>query len=193
VGDTDAARQKMTKDTVRKQWDSAVEEAASWKAGVMVTEWGYDPKGIRAAEYLTWQSELAEEHLASSFFWVWKEQEQGQWGCFDYDAATGAWSSRPEMKKLLARVRPAAVAGWPQHYAFDRASGVFELVFTDDPTVDAPHVLSIAPVLGAPLEVTCDGDPVPGALPDARGDLSLVCGHGDGKAHTLRITVAPLP
>lgn len=188
----DPARMKMTKDTLRPQVLNAVDEAASWGAGLMVTEWGYAPSGIRAEEYLTWQSELHEEAMASSFFWLWKEQSQGRWGCFDYAETAGTWAPRGAMQKVLARVRPAAVSGWPEAYAFDRATGRFTMTFVSDPTILAPTVIAIAKTLGPPSSVTCDGAPV-SATQDARLDLSLACGVGDGKPHTITVQVEPLP
>ena len=191
AGSNDAGRMTMTKDTVRPQVMNAVDEAQSWGAGLMITEYGYAPTGIRSDEYLTWQSELHEEAMASSFFWLWKEESQGSWGCFDgSDEAT--WTPRPAMQKVLARVRPSAVSGWPKAYAFDRAKGAFTLTFTSDPTIDAPTLVAIAKVLGAPTAVTCDGATVT-ATPDAHGTLSLDCGRGDGKEHTIAVSVAPLP
>jgi hypothetical protein len=94
------------------------------------------------------------------------------------------------MERWLARVRPAAVAGWPQSIGFDRASGVFEMRFVSDPKITAPHQIAVAPVLGAPTEVTCDGESVQGQV-DASGTMELSCGQADGREHVLRVVVAP--
>jgi endoglycosylceramidase len=189
----DPLRMTMTKETLRPQNERAVDEAASWGAALVVTEWGYAPTGVRAEEYYTWQAELSEEYQFSTFFWVWKEASQGAWGCFDHDAATGAFAPRARVQQLLARVRPARVAGWPEQYAFDRASGVFSLAFRDDPTAAGPTEISVAPALGAPLEITCDGQGVTGVVPDGNGTLALACGAGDGGRHVIGVRVAPLP
>ena len=188
-----AEQEQMTKDALRPSNAGAADEAASWDAPGLVTEWGYGPSSPHAAEFFTWQAELQEESQLSSFLWLWKELSPSFWGCYDYDAASHALTERATMKKWLARVRPSAVAGWPTSYGFDRATGVFELAFRGDPSVGAPHLIAVAPLLGAPLAVTCDGAAAPASPVDAWGTLAIVCGERDGKGHTLRVTVAPLP
>jgi endoglycosylceramidase len=193
AGDVDQARMTMTRDTLAPQNLNAREEADSWGAGLAFTEWGYDPQGIRADAYLTWQSELQDEVQASAFFWLWKEISQGSWGCFDRDAA-GAWTPRPRMQQVLARVRPSAIAGWPRSYQFDRATGAFSLTFTADPTTTGPTVIALAPLLGDPIEATCDGAAITPLPPlDAHHQLALDCGHGTSTEHTVTLKVAPLP
>ncbi len=192
VGDVEKARAAMTKDTLRPQVINAREEADAWRAGLFVTEYGYDPKGTRAAEYLTWQAELHEEVMASSFFWLWKESSQGSWGCYEFDAATGTFTPREALRLVLARVRATRVSGWPAETRFERATGVFSLRFRDDPTMVGDSVIAVAPALGAPLGVTCDGVLVDAAL-DARGELRVPCGKGTGEEHVLGVTVAPRP
>ncbi len=190
---TAAAQQAMTKADLEPSNQSASLEAASWDAPPLVTEWGYGPTSPNAESFFTWQSELQEQYMLSSFMWVWKELSSGYWGCFDYDATTSTFTERPTMKKALARVRPAAVAGWPGSYAFDRATGVFSLSFQSDPAVTAPHLIAVAPALGAPRAVTCDGVAVATKAYDAWGTLAVQCGQGDGVMHTLGVKVAPLP
>jgi endoglycosylceramidase len=192
-GATDAERAAMSKEDLRPSNESAAEEAASWDAPPLVTEWGYDPMGPKAPELFTWQSELQEEYALSSFLWVWKELPPADWGCFDYDSSTSTFSERAWMKKAIARVRPAAVAGWPAGYAFDRASGEFTLAFLSDPAVLDPHLIAVAPVLGTPVSVTCDGAPATYAAADTWGTLAVQCGQGDGAHHRLAVSVAPLP
>jgi hypothetical protein len=111
----------------------------------------------------------------------------------DYDATNNAFTERAMMKKALARVRPAAVAGWPGSYSFDRATGELSLTFQSDPAVTAPHLIAVASALGAPLSVTCDGAAVKTSAYDGFGTLAVQCGQGDGVKHTLGVKVAPLP
>ncbi len=179
----------MTKDTLRRSNENARAEADAWDAPLLVGEWGMDPKGARAAEYLAWQAELQDEARASSFFWVWKEDSQGSWGCFDRAASgAAAWAERTALRRALAHVRPMAVAGLPQHFGFDRTKGVFELVFTGDPEVVAPHLVSVPEILGAPTAVRCDGAPATYVL-EAHGVVSVKCGES-AKVHRLEVTVA---
>ncbi len=190
---TPAQQAAMTKEELVSSNASAAAEAASWDAPALVTEYGYSPDAPHAQDYFTWQSELQEQYALSSFMWVWKELPPADWGCFDYDAATSTFTERAWMKKVLARVRPAAVAGWPTTYGFDRASGSFTLAFQSDPSVLGPHLIAVAPVLGGPLAVTCDGRAVAAESADAWGTLAITCGQGDGASHTLTVSVAPLP
>jgi endoglycosylceramidase len=192
-GATDAEKEAVTKADLVRSNQSAAAEAASWDAPPLVTEWGYGPKDPKAEDYFTWQSELQEQFQLSSFLWLWKELSSGLSGCFDYDPTTGAFTERAWMKRALARVRPAAVAGWPLSYGFDRATGKFELKFQSDPAVTAAHLVAVAPALGAPEAVTCDGTPVDTTPADAWGTLAIQCGQADGAVHTLRVDVAPLP
>lgn len=181
----------LQKQDLRRSNENARHEADAWHAPLVITEWGFDPGLAVAGNYVTWQSELQEEYQASSFFWVWKEESQGSWGCFDHDAASGTWTARKGLEKALARVRPARVAGWPESYAFDRATGKFEMKFRADPTVTAPHLIAIARMLGKPLEVTCDGA---AAHYTADHDvLSVQCGQGDSAHHVLDVAVKPMP
>jgi endoglycosylceramidase len=189
VGD-DAAHQAMTKETLRRSNANARTEADAWQAPLIVTEWGYDPNGIQASAYFRWQSELQDEYGASSFFWVWKEESQGSWGCFDHDAATDSWTPRAAVRDALARVRPARVAGWPESVRFDRQSGELELDFRGNPRVKADHEIAIAPALGAPLVVSCDGAPADYSSLDY-GAISVRCARGKSGAHVLRVMVAP--
>jgi endoglycosylceramidase len=190
---TTAEQQGMTKDQLQPSEQAAAQEAASWDAPGLVTEWGYGPTSPNAESFFTWQSELQEQYQLSSFLWLWKELSSGFWGCFDYDSTTGAFTERPTMKKALARVRPAAVAGWPTSYSFDRATGAFQLAFQSSPKVTAPHLIAVATLLGAPTKVTCDGATITPTMADAYGTLSIQCGQGDGLDHTITVAVAPLP
>lgn len=179
-----------TRDALAPQVLKALDEAASWQAGLGFTEWGYDPNGKRAEDYLTWQSELQEQAQASSFFWLWKEDSQGSWGCFD--RAGEAWQERTRLRQVLARVRPAAVAGWPKEYRYDRASGAFSLTFTADPTATASTRIAVAPILGAPLAASCDGVAFSPQL-DPQGLLTTDCGRGSSTDHTVTLSLPPLP
>ncbi len=178
----------MTKDTLRRSNENARAEADAWEAPLLVGEWGMDPKGPRAAEYLAWQAELQDEARASSFFWVWKEDSQGSWGCFDRVASgTSAWAERTALRQALAHVRPMAIAGLPQRFSFDRAAGVFDLAFVGDPEVVAPHLVSVPEILGPPSAVRCDGEPATYVV-EAHGVVSVQCG-GSAKVHHLEVRV----
>lgn len=185
-GGSDAQHEAMTKDTLRPSNDSARFEADSWKAPLVVGEFGYDPNGIQADNYLAWQTELQDEYLASAFFWVWKEESQGAWGLFDHDAATGAWTERDHVRKALTRVAPEAVAGWPKAFGYDRAAKRFELTFTGDPAVKANHRIFVPGPddFASSFEVTCDGEAVTATRDEATGLIEFSCGP-DASDHTI--------
>jgi endoglycosylceramidase len=187
---TEAEREAMTKETLRPSNEAAKAEAESWEAPLAVGEYGYDPNGIQGENYLSWQVDLQDEYQASGFLWVWKEQSQGRWGVFDFDDATGAWTERDNVRKAVSRVVPEAVAGWPKRFGMDRTSMRFEMVFTADPTVTAPHHLFVPGPddYGPSFEVTCDGAPVTAERDPATGLVEVTCG-GDDQEHTL--VVAP--
>jgi endoglycosylceramidase len=189
----DELRQSLKKDDLLRSNDNALEEARSWQTPLMITEWGYNPEGVKASEYVAWQSEIQESMHASSFYWVWKENSQGSWGFFTYDAGSQQWKERPVLVKNMARVRMMALAGWPLSQSFDRKTGVYQAKFRADPTVTANHRLGIAKILGTTSKVTCDG--VPQSIPqaDAYGNLELVCGQGTNSEHELIVEVAPNP
>ena len=187
---TEDDHETITKDQLRRSNANARLEANGWQAPLVITEWGFGPDSPKADDYLRWQSELQEEYLASSFFWLWKEQSQGYWGCFDYDEPTDSFSPRQALRSSLARVRPAAVAGWPLSVAFDRSRGELSLQFHADPAVDASHLVSVAPALGEPSSVGCDGVEVPfSAL--GYGLIAVDCARGESGVHTLTVAVAP--
>jgi endoglycosylceramidase len=180
----------MTKDTLRRSNENARAEADAWNAPLLVGEWGMDPRGPRASTYLAWQSELQDEARASSFFWLWKEDSQGSWGCFDRAApGAGAWTERTALRRALARVRPAAIAGLPERFGYDAGKGSFELTFTGDPDVVAPHLIVVPELLGPPLHVRCDGADVP-YVSQGHGTIAVRCG-STPKAHRLEVAVAP--
>ncbi len=175
---TDQERQMMTKDTLSFSHVNARNEAKSWDTPLAITEFGYDPNGIQADNYLQWQTELTDEGLASGFFWVWKETSQGSWGLFDYDAATSAWIERDHVRSSITRIVAEAVSGWPTSMGFDRATGTFTLEFTGDPAIKAPNLIATPDPLdlGPSYEVTCDGAAVSATRDPATGVLEVPCG-----------------
>ena len=187
-GGSDAQHQAMTKDTLRHSNESARDEADSWSAPLVIGEYGYDPNGIQADNYLTWQTELQDEYQASAFLWVWKEQSQGSWGMFDHDDATDAWTERAHVTQAISRVVPEAVAGWPKTFGYDRAKKRFELVFVGDPSILGPHRIFVpgASDFASAFEITCDGKVVEATRDPKTGLVEVPCG-SDATEHTLVI------
>ena len=185
---TAAQREAMTEETLAFSNTSARAEAESWGAPLVITEFGYDPAGIKADDYLAWQVGLHDRERASSFFWLWKEESQGGWGLYDRDASTGAWTERDHVRRALARVTAEAVAGWPTRLGYDRAARRFEVAFRGDGAITAPNRLFVpgSDDFAAAFEVRCDGAAVAAARDPASGIVEVACG-GPGD-HVLELS-----
>jgi len=185
---TDAQRAAITKETLRPSNEAARDEAESWRAPLVITEFGYDPDRPEFSDYIAWQLELQDDVHASSYFWLWKEQSQDSWGIHDFDPETGGWKERPEVLSALARVAPERIPGFPVRYGYDRSARRFELTFDGEPAVDAQAVLRVPPALGATnLSAACDGESVVVTREEAHAAVRLRCG-GAGR-HTLVLSL----
>jgi hypothetical protein len=183
---TEAQRRSFTRETLRPMHVSAVREAEAWGTPLLIGEWGYDPNGIRAEEYLVWNAELADEYAESWAFWVWKERSQGQWGMHDYDEATDTWTERPLLVRALSRPRPERIAGWPRRFGFDVATGVLEVRFRGEDAVTAPSQLYLPERAPATFRVRCDDAELTGLSRDPASGLVEVPCNGDGE-HVIRV------
>jgi endoglycosylceramidase len=185
---TEAQRAAMTPGDLRGATESAATEATLWGTPLLITEWGYDPRGTRAADYHRFQQDLQAEYQAGAMYWVWKERSQGAWGLHDYDAATGAWAVRPEVRRMLARVRPEAIAGEPVRWSYDAVARRFELVFVGLPERRGPHRIYVpgADDFAAAYEVSCDGVRLATTRDAATGVVEVTCGAGAG-THTVTV------
>jgi endoglycosylceramidase len=185
---SDAQRKAMTRTKLEPSNKGAASEARSWKAPLVITEFGYGPDAIQADNYLRWQTELQDQYQASAFFWVWKEQSQGSWGIYSYDETSGQWSERDHVRQALSRVVPEAISGWPTRFGYDRETKRFELEFTGDPAITAPSRLYV-PAAGdfaASFDLTCDGQAAGSARDEKSGIVEVACG-GAG-THTIVLT-----
>lgn len=185
---TPAQLMSFTIDTLEGAIASARDEARAWGTPLLITEWGYDPRGTRADDYYDLQQTLQERYMASAMLWLWKEESQGSWGLHDYDAASQRWTLRADMRRRLARVRPEAVAGLPTRYGYDRAARRFTLEYTGSAAVTAPTRLYVpaAEDFAASYAVTCDGRAVTVTRDAATGVVDVPCA-GVG-AHTVTVT-----
>jgi endoglycosylceramidase len=181
-------RRAFTRDTLRVSNANAVREAAAWGTPLLITEFGYDPRGTRAQEYLELQGDIQDEFGASAAFWVWKENSQGAWGLFDYDMTTGRWTERAAVRRAVTRVMPEAIAGWPEGWRYDRATRRFELRYQGSDAVSAPTRIFVpAPEdFAASFEVTCDGAVVRAGRSPTTGVVQVPC-TGPG-LHVVTVT-----
>lgn len=192
-GDDSKWRASFTLDDLLPSNQSARDEADSWHAPLFIGEFGWGPGDERFADYVGWQLDLQDRFMASSTFWVWKEQDEGSggggWGLFDRDPASGAWSERASARRVFARVVPEAIAGWPESWSWDASTRRFTLTFIGDPSVTAPTLLHLPlpdDVPGA-FRVTCDGRAV-NVAPNDDGVVSVTCA-GSGE-HVIVAEVA---
>lgn len=192
-GDDSAWRSSFTIEDLRPSNESAREEADSWRAPLFVGELGWGPGDKRFADYVGWQLDLQDQYMASSTFWLWKEQDEGSggggWGLFDRDPTTGAWTERASTRRVFARVVPEAIGGWPESWSWSSSARRFMLTLIGDPAVTAPTLLHLPTPEDAPgvFHFTCDGAAV-SVAPDADGVVSIACG-GRGE-HVIVAEVA---
>lgn len=153
---TDAQRMGFTVDTLLPAVQSAREEAGLWGVPLAVTEWGYDPRGIRAEAYYDAMMDAHGRSGASSFLWLWKEESQDSWGLHSWDAAARRWSERAEVFRWISRPRPLAVAGDLSSWSWDARARALTVRYAPRAEVTAPHELWLPAALGA-WTLRCDG------------------------------------
>jgi hypothetical protein len=163
---TDAQRMAFTLETLLPSVRSARDEATLWGAPLVVTEWGYDPAGIRAEAYYEAMQEAQAQVGASALLWLWKEQSQGSWGMHRWDAAAGRWEERAEVFRWLARPRPVAVAGDLTRWSWDAAARTLTVRYAPRTDVTAPHALYL-PALTPTTTWTLRCEGATGATVDA--------------------------
>lgn len=164
---TDAQRESFTIATLRRGNRTAADEARRWGTPLFIGEFGYDPEGIRAAEYYRMQLDLQDEIGASSAVWLWKEDSQDSWGFHDFEE--GAWVLRDDVVALFDRGLPERIAGWPQGWTW--ADDRLVLTYDGDAEITAPTALRLPE--GA-WSITCDGAPAEVTLNEGRHEVACV-------------------
>ncbi|MCS6856835.1 MAG: cellulase family glycosylhydrolase [Sandaracinaceae bacterium] len=180
-------RRSFTKETLRRSHENAQREAASWGTPLLIGEWGYDPRGIRAEDYYRMQVELMDEYAESWALWLWKEQSQGRWGVHDYDDATGRWRERPLVVRAITRPRPERIAGWPRRFGWNASEKSLEIRFRGEASIRAPTTIYLPERALPGYRVFCDGrEIIPSPSRDPRTGLIAVECNGDGE-HVIRV------
>jgi endoglycosylceramidase len=169
----------LDKERLRASLENARAEANAWDTPLFVGEFGIGPEQTNFDLYLRYQYELQDEYLASSAFWLWKEDSQGRWGLYDFDETAG-WSERPEMVAAVSRPYVERFGGAPQGARWVPEEGVLELSY--GAATEAPSVVFV-PERFAVSGVTCDGASIEVASTERW--LSVPCG-GPGD-HTVRV------
>jgi endoglycosylceramidase len=157
---TDPDTSGVTENTYAPANYNALEEAQSWQAPLVITEFGYPPASVNFVDWALWQGQLQDQVLASSFFWDWKDW--GTWGFFDFDDA-GTPTERAYVVAAMTRPRLEAAAGQLTSVSYDPTLQALSVTFNGSAAVTAPNVVSIgagATVPAAQWMATCDGKSV---------------------------------
>jgi hypothetical protein len=161
VFDRDETRRLNLKgDDLRPSYRRAREEASSHHAPLAVGEYGYFPTAANYEEYIRGALRAQDEVFASSFFWVWKENSQSQWGFFDYDPIQKQWSERPDVLRIHARPFVSRLAGRLMETEYDAKAARLRLRFLGDPNVTAPNLVTVgdmAEFRNRKARAQCDG------------------------------------
>lgn len=179
----DDARAAVSKDTLRRSYEAARDEALGWQAPLVVTEYGFPPQASNFTSYVRWHDELAEELGASTYFWLWKELTQGAWGLYDFDA-TGAAKERAVVVSALSRVRVEACAGRVVSIDHHVDAGTLAMTFFGLPST-REHLVSLGTRFVA-KRTRCDGAD---AVRSDGEPMRVTCG-GPGR-HVLELEYAP--
>jgi endoglycosylceramidase len=182
---TPATMAPLTKAALAHSNNHARDEADSYAAPLVITEWGFGEDSPDFANYVRYQQELQDANLASAFFWVWKNYAAPNmgWSLFDIDPKDDVMHPRSSAIAAISRVRAEAIAGTLQSVAYDADARVFTAVFAGSSAISAPNLVSIgAPPNFAAYDAFCDGRLV---AHDAADPVAVAC-NGDG-VHTLKL------
>jgi hypothetical protein len=170
------AFEQATLEDLEQSIGAARDEATAFGAPLFIGEFGVAPVDATAnVHWMQSQAQLHDRYLASSAFWVWKEQSQGRWGVFDYDDARGAWSERPLVVGWLSRVRVTRIAGTPIENESSPAGDAVRMVLAPGSALDGTHVLYIPERFASTTVVRCDGAEVVAPRDPMTGTLEVAC------------------
>lgn len=174
---------RLANDTYERPLASSIanarDEATAWGTPLLIGEFGVGPQQPNALAWIGHFYDAADAVFASTAFWVWKEQEQGQWGLFSH-AADGTWVDRPELMSAVGRPRVVAIGGTPQSMSWDGST--LTLAFSARNGVTPDHDVFFP---GAPPAIACDGKPVSASSVTVATATSLYRIRCDGRQLTL--------
>ena len=159
---------RLTNDTyemaLAASVQSARDEADGWGTPLLIGELGVGPQQPHALDWIGHVYDAADRVFASTAFWLWKEQEQGQWGLFSH-AADGSWYDRPDMIAAVARPYAKAIGGEPLAMSWDGTT--FTLASKRRDGVPRQHDIFFP---SATPSIACDGKPLSGG--DVTADMA---------------------
>jgi endoglycosylceramidase len=149
---------RLTNDTYEMPLATSVQnardEAHAWDTPLLIGELGIGPQQPHAIDWIGHAYDAADAVFASTAFWLWKEQEQGQWGLFSH-AADGSWQPRDDMIAAVSRPYAKAIGGAPVSMVWDGKT--LTLGFTRRSGVVPKHDVFFP---GATPAIACDEKPV---------------------------------
>jgi endoglycosylceramidase len=150
-------------------------EADAWQTPLLIGEFGVGPDAPNADLWMGEQAELHDKYFASNAVWLWKEQSQGSWGVFDYDADGDTWTERPRVVARMSRMHAARIAGEPLVHAYDWQAETVRLEVRPGSTGGVPHELYVPERHATTFSVRCDGATLSPARAAATGLISVAC------------------
>ncbi len=169
---------RLTNDTyetpLAASVQSARDEADGWGTPLLIGELGIGPQQPHALEWIGHAYDAADRVFASTAFWVWKEQEQGQWGLFSH-AADGSWYDRPDMMAAVARPYAKAIGGTPVTMSWDGTTFTLDSKRRDG--VSRQHDIFFPSAAPA---IACDGKTLSGSDVTVDMTTSAFSIHCDG-------------
>ncbi|HEY5921166.1 MAG TPA: cellulase family glycosylhydrolase [Kofleriaceae bacterium] len=168
--------QTATPDQLEPSVQAARDEATAWKTPLFIGEFGVGPNDD--AQHALWmhtQAQLHARYFASNAFWLWKEQSQGSWGLFAYDATTATWTERPHVIAWVSRVHVARIAGTPVSLEASVDGSAITLELAPGSASEAPHLIYIPERYASSTQISCDGAAVAAQRDPATGLVAIVC------------------
>lgn len=149
---------------------AAREEATAFKTPLFIGEFGVSPDDTPQNNlWMRTQGQLHDRYFASNAFWVWKEQSQGSWGVYAYNA--GTWMERPNVVAWVSRIRLARIAGTPRSLESSALGDSTRLEL--ESATEGQHLVYIPERYAAATRISCDGATI-GATRDVATGLAAV-------------------
>jgi endoglycosylceramidase len=170
------AFQTATPEILEPSVRAAREEATAFGAPLWIGEFGVGPSTDPQHDlWMHTQAQLHDRYFASDAFWLWKEQSQGSWGVFDFDAGTGAWTERPQVVGWLSRMHAVRIGGTPKRLESSVLGDALTLELEPGSAVAAPTQIYVPERFRATTHATCDGAEIVFGGDTATGLAGVAC------------------
>ncbi len=150
--------------------DAIAAEAERMNVPWVLGEMGGDRRTTNLDDYLMSLYAMIDEKMANSAIWIFSKGTKG-FGL--YDSEKQDWT---EHASAYLRPAPSAVAGTPQHFAWNYDSLTFTLTWDEKPGIGDTEILIPKWMREAGLTLTVDGSP---AIPEYSEHHRLIVPAGD--------------